>query len=153
MAKIKPQAYSRDYQDLLEAGIAAGKDRDCAVVSIAAATGVTYTKAREALKEAGRRSKEGTYFVTFRRAMTALGFNMTRVDPEHFISRYPAPHNNLNSVTSYHPRRFPEAWAGEETYVIFSDKHVWTVRNGLTVDWSCNRTIRAVSIYRITKKV
>lgn len=143
---------TQEYLSLREASRANGERDDCAVVAVAAVTGVTYEVALQALTAAGRRPRNGTYTRTIHEALQAIGFRVVRMDARaDFIARYPAAHQCLKSVTTHHPRRFHGVWADGAAYLLYTANHVAAVVNGVNHDWTHGRALRAQQIFRVER--
>lgn len=140
------------YQQLRSSSALASREtNDCAVVAVAAACGVSYDEAHGVLAAAGRKNRKGTYPCLTYAAIAHFGFKLTRVPPEHFISRYPGVHSKLRSVTTHHMDRFPRVWADGHTYLIHVTRHVLAVVDGVNMDWSRGCAKRAQRIYRLDR--
>jgi hypothetical protein len=139
------------YRAIRETGVtAANEHNDCTVVAVAAACQVTYDVAHAALLKEGRKPRRGAVRSVTHRAIRALGFELERIDVvERFIKHYPKAHQILRSVTTHHPDRFKSVWTDGETYLMHVRQHVLTIRNGVNMDWSRGRALRARMVYRI----
>jgi len=127
---------------------------DCAVVAISIVTGVPYKEVHVALKDAGRKNREGTYQHESKRAIEALGFkarSWSFMEYQRMINSYPANHSQLHNITSHHPNRFPKQWAGKTNLLLFSRHHVLALMDGKVQDWSVRNSLRIVYIWEITK--
>lgn len=146
MAKIKPIAKSDLYRDLNSKSF----DRnDCAVIAIAAATGLSYEAAHSLAKAAGRKNGRGIRQAQTMAALAAAGKTTVELEPLDFIKKYPRPHQILKSVTTHHPDRFPDVWKDGNTYLLFTRGHVLAVVNGVNCDWTRGRAKRIRWIYRV----
>src|SRR3546814_13098913 len=74
MPRLKPAPLAYKYKILHAYSKGFEERADCAVVAVAAAAGVSYHAAHDALRLAGRKAKRGTFFHTTEKAMEALGF-------------------------------------------------------------------------------
>src|SRR3546814_19476868 len=74
MPRLKPAPLAYKYKILHAYSKGFEERADCAVVAVAAAAGVSYHAAHEALRLAGRKAKRGTFFHTTEKAKEALGF-------------------------------------------------------------------------------
>lgn len=153
MAKINQQAIGRSevYAEIrLDASVNGfNEDKDCAVVAVAAACGVSYAKAHATLKELGRKDKSSTRTAIIHKGVKALGKELKLVHAHSFISQYPAAHRVLKGVTSHHPDRFPDVWRNGKTYLLYTHAHVVAVVNGMNCDWSRGRALRIKTIYEV----
>lgn len=122
---------------------------DCAVVAVAAATGATYATVKAIMAAFGRKANKGTAMEITRATLTHFGRSLRRVDPQHFISRYPGGHVRLRSVTTHHPDRFPRVWADGKTYLMRTRQHILCIKDGRNLDWTRGRAIRAHDILEV----
>lgn len=143
---------SEVFKSLREESACLKENRDCTVVAVAVVCGVSYEEAHKAMKEAGRKEGHGATITQTQRAVRSLGFETASASHYSFISRYPAAHRILKSVTSHHPERFNKVWADGNKYLMFTRSHVLAVENGRVHDWSVGRALRATNIYMVTKK-
>jgi hypothetical protein len=144
-----------------------GENNDCGVKAVAAATGVSYMRAHQALAKLGREGKEGTHFAYIRAAIEQFGFrlvdqnggattlfayNSRGFDVEYFTQHYPGAHKKLQSVTTHHPERFPKAtvWAGR-TFLMLTNggRHIVCIKDGETIDWTKGKAKRAFLIVEV----
>jgi hypothetical protein len=135
---------------------AAGDNRFCGVVAVAAACGVTAEKAAELLAEQGRKAGKGTNVNYIRRVVHALGYEMHEIEQGDFIDqRYPKAHQILASVTTHHPDRFPKAFPEGESYfmLVSGGRHIAAVVDGKLVDWSRGTSKRCIRMWRVIKVV
>lgn len=143
---------TQEYLTLRAASADNNERGDCAVVAVAAVTGVTYEVALQALTAAGRRPRKGTYTRTIHAALQDMGFRVVRMDARaDFIARYPTAHQCLKSVTTHHPRRFHDVWADGAAYLLYTANHVAAVVNGVNHDWTRGRALRAQQIFRVER--
>lgn len=127
------------------------ENADCAVVAVAAATGVDYKTAHAALEARGRKPRKGTPMDITHAALRDLGFVAVRVDPRNFIDQYPGAHKNLRSVTTHHPARFGSVWTNGKTYLFRTRGHILTVRNGQNLDHTRGRACRVIVLYEVKR--
>lgn len=151
MAKIIKQERTELYGLMQQSANALNENADCAVKAVAAACGIAYSEAHEALKAAGRKDRCGTPTAMILDTVVKLGFHWRRVDSFDFINRYPGGIKNFKHVTTHHPARFPKVWKDGATYLMFTRGHVLTIIDGQVHDWTINNAKRATKIYRITK--
>lgn len=123
------------------------EDNDCTVKALAAACGISYDVAHEALARAGRKPRRGSFLVA--RHFHMFGKNLLPVDPRNKINQYPKAHRKLKHVTSYHPRRFPKVWTDGKTYIARSRGHVFAIINGVTHDWSHGSALRVRQLFEV----
>lgn len=155
MARIDRSSIDRSAYHALRANAEASKNErnDCTVVAVAAACEVPYDVAHAAMAAEGRKPRRGALWCRTHSAIRALGFELAQCHAIEFISKYPKAHQVLRSVTTHHPDRFKQVWADGNTYLVHVTGHVLTVKNGVNMDWSRGRALRAIAIYRVTKKV
>lgn len=139
------------YDKLNAEGRALNENNDCAVIAIAAATGLPYVQVHAALAAEGRKPRRGTHIFRSKSALKALGFEAIPVPAAEFIKRYPGGHANARFVTSHHPQRFHKVWADGHSYVMRNRGHMWSVLNGVNHDWCAGRCLRVQDIYRIVR--
>ncbi len=149
-AKSTTVGQSQKYLEIQSSRAQAGfrENNDCAVVAIAAATGVPYAAAHAALKAAGRKDCRGTFIHQTQKALLALGFRMINVPMSSVIATFPSPHNNLKTITSHHPERFAKVWP-RGAFMLRSRRHILAIVDGVNCDWSKGRSLRGVDFYRI----
>lgn len=126
-----------------------GETNDCAVKAVSALTDIPYTHVHTHFVNFGRKPLAGTHPAVTAKVLAYLGFKMVLVDPKAFIQRYPGIHKNCKSITTYHMRRFPAAWADGQRYLLCSDHHVSAVVNGVCIDWAARRAKRVFAVYRV----
>lgn len=140
------------YRAIRDGGVKAlSENRDCTVVAVAAACEVSYDVAHDAMTKAGRKPGRGAYVHQTHKAIESFGFKLERINASVFIAQYPKAHQILRSVTTHHPDRFKKVWKDGHTYLIHCAHHVLTVRDGVNMDWTRGKAMRAVLIYRVTK--
>lgn len=153
MARIKTSIRTGEFNQLVASSNAMGEKNDCSVKAVALACGVDYEVAHRAMAARGRENGRGAYTYDIRHAVASLGYDSQRVRIEDFISQYPKGHRDvLRNVTTHHPARFNKVWADGNTYMMFTQHHVLTIINGTNHDWTNGRALRAISVYKITKK-
>lgn len=132
-----------------------GEKKDCTVKSVAIACDVPYATAHAALKRFGRKNGEGASLEIVLAAIMSLGFRVRQWSCQEIfemIARYPGAHKGLQSITSHHMRRFPNAWAGCHRNLIMGGRwHIWAVKNGVCEDWSVNKSLRVGYIWEVEK--
>jgi hypothetical protein len=131
-----------------EAGLR--EHNDCAVVAVAAVTGRPYAEVHALMKANGRRDRRSTPIVVTEATLKQLGFRMTELPPRAFINAYPAPHNELKTVTSHHPERFAKVWP-KGRFLMRSRSHILAIVDGQNCDWSKGRSLRARKMYQVTQ--
>jgi hypothetical protein len=156
MARIKTCEIDGEYKQVRTDGLAMNETNDCAVVAISIVCGVSYATAHAALKTQGRKDRQGAYRGTQLRAIESLGFYVASVYRHHIkegiIAKYPAPHNTLQSATTYHPERFKKVWgAMESNLLLFTKRHVSACKDGVVKDWAKGKAKRIEEIWVVRK--
>jgi len=141
----RPEAFLK----LADEAMTFNETNDCAVKAVALACDVPYAVAHAELKRQGRKERKGTYIFQTLKAISVLGKTATIVPLRFFVDQYPGNHKNLKGVTSHHPRRFPNAWDKNKTYLLRSRGHILTVKGGQALDWSVNKALRICDIWEI----
>lgn len=112
----------------------------CAVIAVAAITGLSPTDAQALLAKHGRKHRCGTPRPVTKKALEELGYKVTTHGKgwikKNIIANYPGRHSSLQSATTHHPRRFPSAWVGVGDCLMFSREHVSAFVNGQVDDWA-----------------
>jgi hypothetical protein len=157
MARIKFKDPSDAYREVRKVGSKLGEGkRDCAVVAVSIATGRPYEECLNVMTKHGRRPGHGTPMAVTNAAMNELGFELTKlswIKLMEIIKGYPGVHSNLKNVTSHHPRRFPGAFDHlGPVFMMRSNGHISTVKNGVNEDWSQNSALRVIEIYVVKAK-
>jgi hypothetical protein len=122
----------------------------CAVIALAAVTGLDYELAHAALAFEGRKTGEATHFSMIEAALEKLGYKLEGQNIRGFIERYHGFHADvLKNVTTHHPERFPAVWKDGQNYLFFTTKHVAAIVDGVNHDWTKGTAKRVKSIYRV----
>jgi len=150
MAKISQTQSSSEYKTVRTTG----EKNDCAVVCVASVCGVSYQVAYDKLKQLGRKPGKGAYTSQIFGAISDFGFGARLVLTRKIIDSFPGVHKNLKNITTYHPRRFPESFDRTKVYMAFTvnKRHVLSIVDGKTVDWSANKALRIGLIYEVFKR-
>jgi hypothetical protein len=135
------------YKELSDKFLQLGDNRFCVPLGIAILTGLDPEKVREAMNAYGRRDRRGVHRHMTRSFICMLGYNIKDINPKSIINEYRNP-QNYQSVTSHHPRRFPSVWKGR-SYLMFSKGHCLAVVDGVTKDWSVNRSLVIKEIWAL----
>lgn len=131
-----------------------GDKNYCAVVAVALITNTPVQKVQALMATHGRKIGRGTKRETTRKVLEELGYKIKEwsfVERHAIVLGYPAPHNNLQGITTHHPRRFPSAWAGQPDMLMFSRAHVSAYVNGIVCDWAVKHSKRVVDIWTVEK--
>lgn len=141
---------STEYVATLQASAGLGETNDCTVRALSIAAGISYEEAHALLAAEGRKNGKGIYFKSmFIPILARLGFHAQRVALHEIIATYPGVHSGLKSVTTHHPARFAKVWP-KGTFMMFTPRHVLTIKDGVNHDWTKGRAIRAESLWRVT---
>lgn len=112
----------------------------CAVIAVAAITGLSPTDAQALLAKHGRKHRCGTPRQVTKKALESLGYKITMRSStwikKNVIANYPGRHSDLRSATTHHPRRFPTAWCAMTDCLMFSRSHVSAFVKGQVDDWA-----------------
>jgi hypothetical protein len=153
MARIKRSEIPLEYYRVKESELATKEKNDCTVVAVALVCKVSYEAAFAALKAEGRVDGHGASISKIGRAINKLGKHADMLTETNlrveFISKYPGCHSTLKSATSHHPARFPKAWKNGRTYLAWSRYHAFAIIDGVTHDWSANRSLRIEGMFEI----
>lgn len=152
MAKIKKSAPSAMFTAISNAAANMGEDNDCAVRTVALVTNKPYVDAHSMLVVLGRKFRGGAKASVIKKAINGLGKQLIPIEQRSIIQQYTGNHSGLKHVTSHHPARFPKVWKDGCAYVCFTVNHVFAIIDGVTHDWSANRALRIISIYRVEAK-
>lgn len=153
MARLKAAPRTAEFTELRREGHELGDRNDCAVIAVAAATGVPYKAAHEALRLAGRKAKRGTPMLATEEALAALGFNLKAwTIPQQLkkVLEY-GPGFRNSSITTHHPHRFHQHRKGEGTLLFRTKAHILCIKDGVNHDWSHRNSLRVISIYQVTR--
>jgi hypothetical protein len=131
------------------------ENNDCAVVAVAAIMDVSYEVAHAALKACGREDRRGTNTGITLRAIQYLGGTITTGIPLYsetykaIIKSYPAPHCNLQSITTHHPERFAKVWP-QGRFLMRTRGHILAIVDGKNCDWTKGKAKRANTMWLVT---
>jgi hypothetical protein len=157
MARIKTEhkIATSEFQSLSQEAALHNEKNDCWVKAFVVATDCTYAEARGTLGAFGRKPRHGMYRAAGLNALAHKGVNAAYVNPADMIAKYSKAKTGnyvYKSVTPHHVELYPEAWNDGHIYMLFTNGHVLTVKNGKVHDWTRGRSFRVVSIYRLSKK-
>lgn len=151
MPRLKPAPKSPLFEALDNEELAKMEARDCAVIAVAAAAGVSYATAHEALRLAGRKAKAGTPMWITETALKALGFKLTvwsfqrrRDKAASYGPGFVGAH-----ITTHQPKRFHKHWVNEGTLLFRTAGHILCVKDGVNHDWSHRNSLRVWEIYQV----
>jgi hypothetical protein len=139
-----------EYSALKDAAYSEGDRGFCGPLAIAALTGIPMKESLALCAAAGRKFKRGTYLSTVQVVLKQLGYSMTKVTSQLIIHRFPRGGEGFKNITTHQPARFPEAFKGLNL-LLTTKSHFAAVVNGVTVDWSTNKSLRVRHIHLITK--
>jgi len=156
MSLIQQMQDPETFSNLVEAGKAFGEKNDCTVKAVAAICDVSYEEAHEALKKAGRKNKQGAEDHVTIKAVKLLGFEMrnnTNSIEMMIRKRMPEKHKGIENLTTYHPRRFPQAWSKVPKRMLLTcSKHIAAYRNGRVIDYTQRKACRIKNFYVVIEK-
>ena len=145
-----PGQKTHEFQKLQEESVARGEANDCGVKAVSLVCGISYQEAHALLASKGRKKRGGSPHGKTEEVITELGFKLTPVEQTDISWKYPARYR-LRQLTTHHPDRFPQAWAGKATYLMFTRGHVLAIIDGVNHDWSRGRAKRCTRLYRVEK--
>jgi hypothetical protein len=154
MPRIKRIGMTDEYNALVGKTFEHGETNDCAIKAICLVTGADYRTVREMLAERGRRARKGTYTADSLAVIRDLGFEpwqLSYLEMREIVSRYPGCHKNLRHITTHHPRRFAQVWP-KGRFLIQVRGHICAVIEGQLHDWSANKALRVISMWRVIRK-
>ena len=154
MARVSKVAVDAKFHEIKSALKQDGDNNYCAILAIAALTGVDPKTVREAVEAAGRKRGKGTYQHQMISACEALGFKMNFISHKtrsEIIAQYPGTHKNLKSITTNHPRRFSKVWQSQPNMLMITTNHAAAYVDGTVIDWSVNNSLRITELYTIVK--
>ena len=157
MARIKTDGASDKYASIRKEQMSLGlrETNDCAVVAVAAIMDVSYEVAHATLKSFGRKDRRGTNTSITLSAIEHLGGTISpRIDVttkayKDIIASYPAPHNNLASITTHHPERFAKVWP-QGRFLMRTRGHILAIVDGKNCDWTKGKAKRANTMWLVT---
>ncbi len=122
------------YSLLVEARARLSEQRDCSIIALALASGVSYEESRRVLGLYGRRPASGATYSTICGALSHLGLDYTRASlPE------------AKTLKTLHR----ESWAYDGVYLVFTATHVACLRDGQLIDWAIDTKKRIVGFWKI----
>jgi hypothetical protein len=151
MAKVIRKPKTNVFLSMCEDAKAMNENNDCTVKAITATTGLAYRDVHAALRRVGRKNGKGATIWQMQRACDALGFNMTSVPKQIFLSQYPKS-NRPQNITTHHPEKYNKVWKDGRKYIFSTARHVAAVIDGTNHDWTVGRYLRVQTVYLITPK-
>ena len=126
---------------------------DCSVVAVSSATGIPYSKVHKVFKKNGRKDKHGTRSYIILNSIKDLGFLVRNIDiRKEFIENYPGKSNlKRKSITSRYFKMFPKIFKNSKTYIMRNAKHMFSVIDGVCLDWASERSLQIIECWEITK--
>lgn len=156
MARIKYINRTEEYKSLRDDSADHGEMRDCSVIAVAAACGVTYQAAHAALKAAGRKDNRGATVLAIEAAVESLGFFLKPILPIDIIAQYEGCHGRvLKSITTHHPHRKNAVgrwWKNGRSYILITESHAAAVVDGVVHDWTSDRAFKVRIVFEVLKK-
>lgn len=152
MARVSKVAVDAKFHEIKSILKEEGDKNYCAILAIAALTGVCPKAVRTSVEDAGRMRGDGTHVWQMIDACKNLGFKMMPIGFQarcDIISQYPGVHKNLRHITTHHPRRFSKVWANKPNMLMITANHAAAYIDGVVVDWSVNTSLRINELYTI----
>jgi hypothetical protein len=137
------------FNELFKESKSNGEKNDCAVRAAALVCNISYSEAHALLKKHGRKDRDGTYPAITRSAIKSTGIKLVEVERDFFISQYPK--FGSTSVTTKHPKVYPDVWKNGKMYLCHTSSHVLVINDGVTCDWSENRNLRIKKIFEVQR--
>lgn len=148
MARISSdRPLSADYLVLRSEASALGDHNDCSVKALALVANIPYAVAHARCAERGRMIGHGMYANQLLELMCRC-VHLRRFAIDALIRTFPGQHKNLQNITSHHPVRFAKQWP-KGTFVCFSTRHVFVVKDGVVHDWSAGCVLRVIAMYEV----
>lgn len=124
--------------------------RDCAVKAIALLCNQPYDAVWDACAKHGRKTGRGTPWPVIDAVLADYGFK--RVDRTTKLQlkirrAMPEGHRDIGNLTTYHARRFPEAWTDLPPLMIGVRRHVAAFYKGDVHDWSAGNRKHIQALY------
>lgn len=106
----------------------------CTVIAVATVLNQSYGKARFKMQKAGREHRKGTIAFLYHEVIRRSGYNLDWVDG------YKGHHvKTMGSKLS------------QGTYLVQVRGHVLAMVDGVINDWSKDRSLRVITVYKVTK--
>ena len=145
----KPLATDSVYSSVRVGLMAAMETNDCAVIAVALAAGVSYDVAHRTLSKFGRENRKPTMFYQTNAALKELNVRLQCVTDE-VQDRIPARSDrSRRRLTTYTAERFPGVFREGERYLALTSGHILYIEDGKVRDWSNNRSLRIIDLWRI----
>jgi hypothetical protein len=150
MPALKKIGYTNTFSQLNMASYKHNETNDCTVKALAIVSGKTYDEAHRALAAAGRKPREGAYFSEQVKALLALGKTLKPVNKHEILATFPKNRKGKTrtNMTTHHPRRFNKLWP-KGTFLLYTDRHVSAVVDGVMHDWAANTSRRVLCMYEV----
>ena len=123
------------YERICKTSEKLGEENDCSVKALAIAGGVTYQKARAALRKHGRKKGEGAYNSQINNAAHSLGIRTIRSWPRTINDRM----YTAKSITKVYPKG---------SYILSYSGHVAAMVNGEVMDWTTGKGHKVMSVIK-----
>jgi len=143
------------YKELDKVGKSYGDRNFCSVISVAIACNVSFEIAHNAMEHAGREFGKGAHPAQLETALNLLGYYTSRKAPRHeyatgqgcvwdkyedrYVLKYKYGTTGNNNIPS------------KGTFIVTTNQHVLTMRDGVIEDFTDNRKFRIKSIHEVTK--
>jgi hypothetical protein len=159
--KRKDRTTTLAYRSRADAASELGESNDCAVKAVSLITARPYAEVHKMFEEAGRKNKKGTPTEITKAVLLKMGWKMVNIGRPQVIfraeyrpdwvlditQRYPGAHKGLQALTTYHPKRFPDAWKHIPNCLVQCPGHIAAFMNGDIHDWSVTRSKRISCLY------
>lgn len=122
---------------------------DCTVMAMSVVTGISYSVMEKKMSKMRLRTGR-VHGHSYLNLLSELGFNTIIYDPQIIIDRFPGKHKNKKWLTSHSPDRFPKAWP-PGVFLMNTRGHVLAIVDGVVHDWSRGRSLKCLTLTKITK--
>jgi hypothetical protein len=149
MPALKKVQAHPDYSAIEEERKKLGSDKACGPIALALLTGCSLSAAIASCKAHGYNPAMGMFTDKLRIAFKERGFKTVPIDIGKIIATYPKGYREgIKNVTTHHPRRFPESFAGRNLLLVVKG-HFVAVKDGVVQCYSINNSFRALLVYEI----
>ena len=132
--------YSTPYQKMLEASDEMQETNDCAVITLAIVTGLTYGTAHKLLEQTGRKARSITHRGNINNVLDFLDFKAQDVTKQY---------RTLGAKTI---RTLGRVMANRKgIYLAYTHDHILAVKDGVIHDWLDGRLHRIVTLVKLRK--
>lgn len=134
MAKININKAQARFDKLMDTSIKVGESGDCTVKAVAMLCRVGYRTAHKAMKQQGRKNRQGSSISATIAAIESLGWQVTAV-----------------FTKSRQIRHLKEKLGTHGRYLCFTRNHALSYINGHVLDWSAGSKRVVEHIYQVKK--